>query len=99
MAKSDFKIETVSASKAKTALSRLRSGRGGRTSKYQPILDEVEGSRKGQMVTVHGVPKNGVQALRSFIYRSLDKEEYTVKSAREEDGDTYTVVVGRTDDF
>ncbi len=99
MATSNFKIETVTANEGKARLSRLRSGRGGRTSKYQPILDAVEKAPKGKIVTASGVPKNGVQALRSFVLRNLDPDEYKVKSAKQKDSDDYTVAVGRISDF
>lgn len=99
MAKSDFSIKTVSSKEAHSKLRTLRSGRGGRTSKFQPVLDEVQSARKGQVVTVEGVDKNQVQTLRSFIYRHLDQEEWTVKSAREKGSDQYTIVIGRTADF
>lgn len=96
--KSGYEIRTVSAKEAHDALSKLRRGRGSQ-SKYQPVLDAVKNVDKGELVTIKGVPKNEVQAMRTYIYRSLDKEEYAVKSAREDDGDTYTVVAGRTVDF
>lgn len=96
-AKSGFQISTVSAKDAHDTLSKLRRGRGGR-SKYQPILEAVQKAAKGKLVEVKGVAKNEVQALRTYLYRSLDKGEYTVKSARQSDG-AYTVAVGRTEDF
>lgn len=101
MAKSTngYTFDTVSAKQAHEALSSLRRGRGGRTSKFAPILEAVENARKGQLVTVKGVAKNDVNALRGYIYRQLNSEEYTVKSARERNGDTYTVVIGRAEDF
>lgn len=102
MAKSNagFDINTVSAKEAHDSLSQLRRGRGGRTSKFAPVLKAVQDARKGQLVTINGVAKNDVQAMRSYIYRYLSSEEFTVKSAREDDeGKTYTVVVGRTTDF
>lgn len=99
MAKSNFAIKTVSSREAQTMLRSHRSGRGGRTSKFHPVLQEVQQSRKGQIVTVEGVQKNQVQTLRSFIYRHLDPDEWTVKSAREKGSDTYAVAIGRAGDF
>ena len=97
--KSGYKIETVSAKEAHETLSKLRKGKGGR-SKYQPMLEAVQKANKGELVKIKGVPKSEVQPMRSYIYGSLDKEEYTVKSAREDEaGTTYTVVAGRTVDF
>lgn len=102
MAKSDpnFNIKTVSARDAHSRLSSLRSGRGGRTSKFSPVLEAVQSAKKGQLVTIEGVRKNDVQAMRSYLYRTLDREEYKIKSARDDaKADTYTVVAGRTVDF
>jgi len=99
MAKSNFSVKTVSSRDAQNMLRSHRSGRGGRTSKFQPVLEEVKSSRKGQVVTVEGVQKNQVQTLRSFVYRHLDPDEWTVKSAREKGTDTYAVAIGRATDF
>jgi LysM repeat protein len=97
--KSGYKIETVSAKEAHDALSKLRKGKGG-GSKYHAALEAVKNADKGELVKIKGVPKNEVQPMRSYIYSSLNKEEYTVKSAREDEaGSTYTVVAGRTVDF
>lgn len=99
MAKSNFSVRTVSSKEAQSILRSHRSGRGGRTSKFQPVLQEVQNLRKGQIVTVEGVQKNQVQTLRSFIYRHLSPDEWTVKSAREKGSDTYAVAIGRAQDF
>lgn len=101
MAKSNdgFNIDTLSAKQAHERLSSLRRGRGGRNSRFQPVLEAVQGARKGQIVTVTGLARKDIQALRSYVYRQLDREEYTVKSAREKDAETYTVLIGRTEDF
>lgn len=95
----EFSVKTVSSREAQLMLRSHRAGRGGRTSKFHPVMDQVRGLRKGQIVTVEGVPKNQVQTLRSFIYRHLDPEEWTVKSAREKGRESYAVAIGRTADF
>jgi hypothetical protein len=95
----EFSVKTVSSRDAQTMLRSHRAGRGGRTSKFHPVLDEVKNTRKGQIVTVEGVPKNQVQTLRSFVYRHLNPEEWTVKSAREKGRDSYAIAIGRTSDF
>lgn len=99
MAKSNFSIKTVSSKDAQTMLRSHRAGRGGRTSKFQPVLQEVQSSRKGQIVTVEGVQKNQVQTLRSFVYRHVSPDDWTVKSAREKGKETYAVAIGRAGDF
>ncbi|MEM8560094.1 MAG: hypothetical protein AAGG50_19930 [Bacteroidota bacterium] len=93
-------IETISAKDAQSKLSQLRSGRGGRTSKYQPVLEAVQGRRGSQIVTVDNLTPNEVQGLRAYLYRYLDSEEWTVKSARtDSDGSKYRVFIGREADF
>ncbi|MEL6443718.1 MAG: hypothetical protein AAF089_01675 [Bacteroidota bacterium] len=93
-------IKTISAKDAKNKLSELRSGRGGRTSKYHPVLEAVQGRRGTQVVTLDNLSPNEVQGLRAYLYRYLDSEEWTVKSARTDDsGNNYRVFVGRDEDF
>ena len=100
MSNSDFTIETISAKQVRTELSTLRRGRGGRVSRFQPVLDAVRKSGKGQVVSVKNLDRKDVAALRGYIYRNLDSEEYSVKSAREgKTAETYTVMIGRTGDF
>ena len=100
MAKSEFKIETLSSKQVRNELSSLRRGRGGRVSRFQPVLDAVRDAGKGQVVSVKKLDRKDVAALRGYVYRNLDSEDYSVKSAREgKDADTYTVMIGRTADF
>lgn len=99
MANSPFTIQTISSRDAQILLRSHRSGRGGRTSKFQPVLEAVQNLRRGSIVTVGDVQKNQVQTLRSFIYRHVDADEWTVKSAREKDKETYAIAIGRTEDF
>ena len=96
----DYSIETISAKKVRSELSALRRGRGGRVSRFQPVLEAVREAGKGQVVSVKELDRKDVAALRGYIYRNLDNEDYSVKSAREGKGlDTYTVMIGRTADF
>lgn len=99
MANSPFTIKTLPSRDAQILLRSHRSGRGGRTSKFQPVLEAVQNLGKGSIVTVGDVQKNQVQTLRSFIYRHVDAEEWTVKSAKEKDKETYAIAIGRTADF
>ena len=95
-----LQIETMSAKKVRSELSALRRGRGGRVSRFQPVLDAVREAPKGQVVSVKKLDRKDVAALRGYVYRNLDSEEYAVKSAREgKDAGTYTVMIGRTADF
>jgi hypothetical protein len=94
-----FQIDAVSAKDAHDMLKHLRSGRGGRTSKYQPILDGIRDLKKGQLLRVGGVGRMEVNALKAYLFRYLDRDGYKVKSAKEKDAETFTVVAGRNEDF
>ena len=95
----DLSISTVPVKEAHAALKSLRAGRGGRASRYQPVVEAARKSKAGQVVTVTGVGKGQVQPLRTFVLRHLDGGEWKVKSAADREGGTYTVVVGRAADF
>ena len=94
-----FQVDTISVKEGHDTLRQLRAGRGGRTSKYQPILDGLRDLKKGQLVRVGGVGRMEVNALRAYLFRYLDRDEYKVKSAREKGSDTFTIVAGRKEDF
>ncbi|HLA64001.1 MAG TPA: hypothetical protein VK610_06215 [Rhodothermales bacterium] len=95
----DISVNTVPLKDAKDILRSLRAGRGGRKSRYQPIVDAAGSLKSGQVITVQGVEKMQVQALRTYILRFLDTDEWKVKSAKSKDDDSYVVVVGRKADF
>lgn len=99
MPASDFSISVLPSKEAHLKLRHLRSGRGGRTSKFQPVLERVMEAKEGEIVVVEGVEKNQVQTLRAFVYRHLDPEVWSVKSAKQKDSDQYTVAIGRAEDF
>jgi hypothetical protein len=40
-----------------------------------------------------------VNALRAYLFRYLDRDGYKLKSARDRNSDTFTVVAGRADDL
>jgi hypothetical protein len=95
----NFQIDTMSAKDAHDTLRHLRSGRGGRTSKYQPILDGLRDLKKGELLRVGGVGRMEVNALKAYLFRYIDRDAYKVKSAREKDAETFTVVAGKSEDF
>ena len=95
----DLSINTVPLKDAKDILKTLRAGRGGRTSRYQPIIDAAGSLKNGQVITIQGVAKTQVQPLRTYIMRFLDSDEWKVKSAKAKDDDSYVVVLGRKGDF
>ncbi len=97
--RSNYQIDTVSVKEGTDTLRGLRAGRGGRSSKYQPILDGINSLRKGQVLRVAGVGRTEVNALRAYLFRYLDRGGYRLKSARDRNADTFTVVAGRIEDF
>ena len=97
--RANYQIDAVSVKEATDTLRGLRAGRGGRSSKYQPILDGIRELRRGQVLRVGGVGRTEVNALRAYLFRYLDRDQYRLKSARDRNSDTFTVVAGRTEDF
>jgi membrane-bound ClpP family serine protease len=95
----DLSINTVPIKDARDILKTLRAGRGGRTSRYQQIVEDARKAKAGQVVTVTGVAKTQVQPLRTHVLKHLDGSEWKVKSAASKEDGTYVVVVGRKADF
>lgn len=88
--KGAFEVEVVSEEAAQEELAELRSGRGGRTSKYKPLADQAQDIDEGQVMKVK-VKKNEVGGLRGYLRRRFD-DKYTVKSSKL-DGDDYMAFV------
>ena len=94
-----LQIDTVSAREGKDTLRELRAGRGGRSSVYQPILEQVQALPPGEVVRVDGVARAEVNALRAYVYRYVSRDIYRVKSTQEGAGDRFTVAIGRWADL
>jgi len=93
--KNKFSVERVAKEEAEQELSKLRSGRGGRVSKYAPIADNAEDLKKGESLKVE-LKKNEVGGLRGYLQRRFG-EKFTVKSSRLE-GEDYKAFIFHTDD-
>lgn len=85
-----FSFEVISEEKAQEELSELRSGKGGRASKYEPLADEAQ-NLAGDKVLKVTLGKNEVGGLRGYLRRRFG-EKYTVKSSKI-DGDEYMAFV------
>lgn len=85
-----FSFDVVSEDKAQEELSELRSGRGGRVSKYEPLADAAQ-KLSGDKVLKVKLGKNEVGGLRGYLRRRFN-EKYTVKSSKI-DGDEYMAFV------
>ena len=88
-----FDVQVVSEEEAQEELAELRSGRGGRTSKYKPLADEAQKLSEDQVMKVQ-VQKNEVGGLRGYLRRRFE-DRYTVKSSKV-DGDKYMAFVYMT---
>lgn len=85
-----FSFEVISEEKAQEELSVLRSGKGGRASKYEPLADAAQGLSGDKVLKVK-LGKNEVGGLRGYLRRRFG-EKYTVKSSKV-DGDEYMAFV------
>lgn len=98
MAKTQFSSKKLSVDEAQKELANLRSGKGGRTSMYQPVLDEAREMDKGEVLKFTGTGKARVSGMRGFLDR-YEPDTFVVRSAREDEkGDKYTVFVMRKED-
>lgn len=85
-----FKFEVISEDQAQEELSELRSGKGGRSSKYEPLADAAQNITGDKVLKVK-LGKNEVGGLRGYLRRRFG-EKYTVKSSKVE-GDEYMAFV------
>ncbi len=90
-----FTFEVISEEQANEELSTLRSGKGGRASKYEPLATEAQ-KISGDKVLKVKLGKNEVGGLRGYLRRRFG-EKYTVKSSKI-DGDDYMAFVLLTPD-
>ncbi len=90
-----FTFEVISEEQANEELSTLRSGKGGRASKYEPLAAEAQ-KISGDKVLKVKLGKNEVGGLRGYLRRRFG-EKYTVKSSKI-DGDDYMAFVLLTPD-
>lgn len=86
----NFRFDMLTDEKAQEELSSLRSGRGGRTSKYGPLAAAAEKLGDGQVLRVK-LKKNEVGGLRGYLQRRFG-EKYEVRSSKAEK-ETYVAFV------
>lgn len=85
-----FTFQVIPQEEAAEELSELRSGRGGRSSKYVPLAEAAQNLTGNKVLKVK-LDKNEVGGLRGYLRRRFD-EKYTVKSSKV-DGDEYIAFV------
>lgn len=76
-----FKYEILSEEEAVQELTELRSGKGGRISKYQPLEELAEEKVDEDTVVRVELEKNEVGGLRGYLRRHHG-EKYVVRSSR-----------------
>lgn len=63
-------------------------------SKYAPLAEEWRKARDvGEALILRGLEKSRVGSIRSFMYRTFDKEDMIVRSKQQSGGDTYNVTI------
>ncbi len=89
---SDIKINVVSKSEMQEVLSSSRRGRGGRSSKWEPVrqaLSDLE-QDKAVKLTLH---KREVQGLRQYVSKHMPGQVKVVSSVVSGEEDQYHVFV------
>lgn len=76
--------EKIKVDEAMQQLSALRTGRGGRTSKYATYLEEIDGIKKGEVYADVVEGYNEVSGLRNYLDRHRP-EKYVVKAVKHPD--------------
>lgn len=85
-----FTFSVLPEEDAELELRELRSGRGGRVSKYEPLAKAAAELASNEVIKVR-VKKNEVGGLRGYLNRQYG-EKYTVRSSKMDD-DEYMAYV------
>jgi hypothetical protein len=63
-------------------------------SKYAPLAEEWREARAdGEALILRGLDKSRVGSIRSFMYRTFEKEDMIVRSKQQSDGEVYNVTI------
>ena len=94
-----FDMSVVDKSEAADILRSSRR-RGGRSSKYSPIYQEVSGLGDGEFVVLRSIDKTAKLGLYQGVKRTFG-DDVKMASARDRDadGEAYTLVIGRATDL
>lgn len=87
----DFDFRTMTADEAAERRRQLRTGQGGRRSKYSPVGDQLTNMKEGQILSFSVAP-NQIISLRNYMTRNFG-DKYRVTSRRLSD-ESYEVHVG-----
>ena len=82
---------------AQRLLAESRSGRGGRSSKYQPILDAVKSLEGGKAVHAK-LSRAEVQGLRQYLSKQIGGGIKVVSSAVKGEDGQFHVLIMHTED-
>lgn len=94
-----LQINKVPVAEGTKTLRSNRTGRAGRKSQFQPVIDAVNDMPKGEVLEIKGVGKMQVQGLRNLFFKNYSKDLYTVKSVKEQGTDNFICVIGHKEDF
>ncbi|WP_251941784.1 helix-turn-helix domain-containing protein [Salinibacter ruber] len=77
----------------------VRSSRGDRISRYQPVVQKwKEINKDEEAIVLADLSENDVQNIRNLLYRRVGKENVMVRTAEQKDGTFKAVVRPREDD-
>ncbi len=77
----------------------VRSSRGDRISRYQPVVQKwKEINKDEEAIVLADLSENDVQNIRNLLYRRVGKENVIVRTAEQKDGTFKAVVRPREDD-
>lgn len=90
--KQDIKIDLVSKDEMQHTLSSSRRGRGGRTSRWEPVRQSLSelGDDNAIKLTLH---KREVQGLRQYVSKHMPGQVKVVSSRLRDEDDQYHVFV------
>ena len=63
--KAPFTLRTIDQAEAETEITTQRTG--GRSSVFEPILEQIDAMKVGKVVVIEGLKKNQVAGLRTYI--------------------------------
>ncbi len=90
------KYKVVDQEEARRVLSEARSGRGGRRSKYQPVLDAAQKLEAGKAIHLT-LSRTEVQGLRQAIRKRFNTEFRVASSAVKGTEGQFHVIVNPND--
>ncbi len=95
--KQDVQIDVVSRDEMQQVLSSSRRGRGGRTSRWEPVREALDNLDDNQVVKLN-LHKREVQGLRQYVSKHMPGRVKVVSSMVRDETDQYHVFVTKAQD-